>query len=198
MAATPHAKTMAGGRREITAVVGPVAPNAPRHGCGTQGRDPSPGCCGDAADRVARTRGEGESAILRVGCLKWWLSPFYLFICFFPLSATVSARGEGGKERPWPPVCEGRGNGSQDGNRGRNERRERGGRGRGCASPRHGLSAVGFVRPVGEARRHGGGKNGGKKEHLGEDGEGQGCAWGEGENLPVFLCRPSALPAIPL
>lgn len=44
------------------------------------------------------------------------------------------------------------------------------------------------------------GKNKLKKEHLGEDGEGQGCAWGVGKkNLPFFLRRPPfALPAIPL
>lgn len=107
VATTPRAKTMAGGRREITVVVGPVAPNTPRHGCGTQGRDPSPGCCGDAADRVARTRGEGESAILRVGRLKWWLSPFYLFICFFPPFCYRFGMREGGEREALAPRVRG-------------------------------------------------------------------------------------------
>lgn len=74
----------------------------------------------------------------------------------------------------------------------------------------HGLSVVGFCASCGRERQEGieergknGGKEGGKKkkkEHLGEDGEGQGCAWGAGKkNLPFFLRRPPfTLPAIPL
>lgn len=148
-------------------------------------------------------QGERESAILHVGCLKWWLPPFFFpFLLPFQHACT---RGEG-RERGRGPLrarvtgtgakmeLEGEIKGGEEGERERMR----------FASTRPIRCWLLCILRKGEAGRHRrGGKNGGKeggkkkKEHLGEDGEGQGCARGAGKNLPFFLRRPPfALPAI--
>lgn len=108
-------RPVAGGKRKILAAeAGAVAPRSrtpPRRGRGTRGGGMRAGSIpvpwAAAGMQPAAWRGPRESAILHVGCLKWWLPPFFL-----PLSATVSARmhprgGEG--EGPRPPAREGAG-----------------------------------------------------------------------------------------
>lgn len=71
--------------------------------------------------------------------------------------------------------------------------------GEGCASPRHGLAADGWLcASCGRERQEGprgeknGGKEGEEKERLGEDGEGQGCVGVRGKKkiFPSFFTDP--------
>lgn len=164
-----------------------MATGAPRAG-------PSPchRCRRNAAARVARARPR-QSAILHVSCLKWWLPPF------FPPPAPASARmhpqgGEGQGRSPLHARAPGTG-----------AKMELEGEIKGGEGGEAGKDAPRLVRPSqrwlalcvlrkGEAGRPRGGKNGGKegeeKEHLGEDGEGQGCAGVRGKIFPSFFTDP--------
>lgn len=72
--------------------------------------------------------------------------------------------------------------------------------GEGCASPRHGLAADGWLcASCGRERQEGprgeknGGKEGEEKERLGEDGEGQGCVGVRGKKKSSLLSSPTPL-----